>query len=159
MNATRVDRLAESDWRLFAALRLRALGDTLGTRDPQHESEAAFTAAQWRRRLRSHAQFAAFLADRPVGLIGAQQERDDSVYLYSLWLEPEVRGHGLAATLLRAAIDWARDAGARTVTLRVHAANDTARAVYAGLGFVVAGPASDAAAEPTDEIVMVRDVS
>ena len=105
----RVARLTESDWRVFAVVRLRALTDSLGENDPQYRQEAAFTAAQWRRRLRDHAQFAALIGDRPVGLIGAQQENPESVYLYSLWLDPAARGQGLARPLVAAAVDWARD--------------------------------------------------
>ena len=89
-------------------MRLRALTDSLGADDPQYQREVAFTAAQWRRRLRDHAQFAALLDDRPVGLIGAQQENAETVYLYSLWLDPAARGHGLARSLVAAAVDWAR---------------------------------------------------
>jgi len=106
----RVARLTESDWRVFAGVRLRALTDSLGENDPQFQQEAAFTAAQWRRRLRDHAQFAALIGNRPVGLIGAQQENAETVYLYSLWLDPTARGHGLARPLVGAAVDWARDA-------------------------------------------------
>jgi hypothetical protein len=89
----RVARLTEADWQVFAGVRLRALTDSLGERDPQYQQEAAFTAAQWRRRLRDHAQFAALIGDRPVGLIGAQLENAETVYLYSLWLDPAARGH------------------------------------------------------------------
>ena len=87
----RVTRLTESDWQLFAGVRLRALTDSLGADNPQYRQESSFTAAQWRRRLRDHAQFAALLGDRPVGLIGAQQENAETVYLYSLWLDPAAR--------------------------------------------------------------------
>jgi ribosomal protein S18 acetylase RimI-like enzyme len=133
----RVARLAESDWRVFAVVRLRALTDSLGETDPQYRKEVAFTAAQWRRRLREHAQFAALRDDRPVGLIGAQQENPESVYLYSLWLEPLARGQGLARPLVTAAVDWARDRQARTVRLRVAVDNAAARGVYDSLGFIV----------------------
>lgn len=132
----RVARLTESDWRLFATVRLRALTDSLGTDDPQYKQESAFTAAQWRRRLRDHAQFAALLDNRPVGLVGAQQESAESVYLYSLWLDPAARGHGLARPLVAAAVDWARDQQARIVTLRVAVSNTVARSVYESLGFL-----------------------
>jgi ribosomal protein S18 acetylase RimI-like enzyme len=133
----RVARLTEADWRVFAGVRLRALTDSLGERDPQYQQEAAFTAAQWRRRLRDHAQFAALIGNRPVGLIGAQLETAETVYLYSLWLDPAARGHGLARSLVAAAVDWARDRRARTVTLRVAADNAVARGVYEGLGFIL----------------------
>ena len=141
----RVTRLAESDWRLFATVRLRALTDSLGVDDAQYRQECTFTAAQWRRRLRDHAQFAALLNERPVGLIGAQQENAETVYLYSLWLDPAARGHGLARPLVAAAVDWARDRQARLVTLRVAVDNTVARAVYESLGFApVAGNGTNA---------------
>lgn len=143
MSVPTVTRLAESDWRVFAALRLRALDDTLGTRDQQYRQEVAFTAAQWRRRLRAHAQFAVLVDDHLVGLIGAQRQSTESVYLYSLWLEPGMRGRGLGHQLVSAAVDWARSQRARFVTLRVDAANAAARGVYEELGFdVVEGPAT-----------------
>lgn len=151
-----VTRLAETDWRAFAALRLQALADTLGEGDPQHRDESTFTAAQWRRRLRVHAQFAAFVNDRPVGLIGAQRENAASVYLYSLWLEPGVRRNGLGRALVSTAVDWARAEGAGTVTLRVRATNHAAMGVYEGLGFRIV-PASDAG--QTTEVVMALALS
>jgi RimJ/RimL family protein N-acetyltransferase len=135
---TRVARLTESDWQLFSVVRLRALTDSLGADDPQCRQEASFTAAQWRRRLRDHAQFAALIDDRPVGLISAQQENAETVYLYSLWLDPDARGHGLARPLVAAALDWARRQRARRVTLRVAEDNAVARSVYESLGFSVA---------------------
>jgi ribosomal protein S18 acetylase RimI-like enzyme len=150
-----VRRLAETDWRAFAALRLQALADTLGEGDPQHRDESTFTAAQWRRRLRVHAQFAAVVGDRPVGLIGAQRESAASVYLYSLWLEPGARRRGLGRALVAAAVQWARAEGARTVTLRVHTDNAAAKGVYEGLGF---HPVAAAGAEHPTEIVMALDV-
>jgi ribosomal protein S18 acetylase RimI-like enzyme len=133
----RVARLTESDWQVFADVRLRALTDSLGENDPQYQHESTFTAAQWRRRLRDHAQFAALIGNRPVGLIGAQLENAETVYLYSLWLDPTARGHGLARPLVAAAVDFARDRRARTVTLRVAADNTVARGVYESLGFTV----------------------
>jgi ribosomal protein S18 acetylase RimI-like enzyme len=147
----RVERLTESDWRVFAGVRLRALTDSLGESDPQFKQEAAFTAAQWRRRLRDHAQFAALIDDRPVGLIGAQLENAETVYLYSLWLDPAARGHGLARALVDAAVGWARDRQARTVKLRVAAENAVARSVYESMGFMLTAAETHG---PRDEVAM-----
>jgi ribosomal protein S18 acetylase RimI-like enzyme len=151
-----VARLTESDWQVFARVRLRALTDALGADDPQYQQEAAFTAAQWRRRLREHAQFAALIGSRPVGLIGAQQENAETVYLYSLWLDPAARGNGLARPLVAAAVDWARDRRARIVTLRVAHDNAAARSVYESLGFTVATAET---ASPRGEVAMSLSVS
>lgn len=151
MTAPRIARVTESQWRAFATLRLRALEDTLGHDDPQFRHEVTFTAAQWRRRVRAHAQFAAMIDDRMVGLIGAQRQRSDSVYLYSLWLEPAVRHRGLARELLTAAVEWARRERVSTVTLRVDTGNDAARSVYESHGFTVD---PDATRRHDDEVTM-----
>jgi ribosomal protein S18 acetylase RimI-like enzyme len=156
VSGARIARLAESDWQVFAGVRLRALTESLGQKDPQYQQEVAFTAAQWKRRLREHAQFAALIGNRPVGLIGAQPENADTVYLYSLWLDPTARGQGLARPLVAAAVDWARDRKARMVTLRVAADNALARGVYESLGFtatIVESPS------PRNEVPMSLTVS
>ncbi|MFL6083857.1 MAG: GNAT family N-acetyltransferase [Mycobacterium sp.] len=151
----RVERLTESDWRVFAGVRLRALTDSLGENDPQYQHEASFTAAQWRRRLRDHAQFAVLIGNRTVGLIGAQLENPETVYLYSLWLDPTARGQGLARPLVAAAVDWARDRRARTVTLRVAADNAVARGVYESLGFILTVTETPG---PRNEVAMTLSV-
>lgn len=156
MNGATIARLTESDWRVFAGVRLRALTDSLGENDPHYRQESSFTAAQWRRRLRDHAQFAALIDNRPVGLIGAQQEDAETVYLYSLWLDPAARGQGLARHLVSAAVDWARGRKARTVTLRVSTENALARGVYESLGFTTAVVEN---ASPRDEVAMSLRVS
>jgi len=156
MAQARIARLTETDWRAFAGVRLRALTDSLGAEDPQYRYESTFTAAQWRRRLRAHAQFAAVVGNRPVGLIAAQRQSSESVYLYSLWLDPEARGRGLGRTLVAEAVGWARSQRVRRVTLRVHVDNEAARAVYDSLGFTVsAGESGDTG----DEITMTLNVN
>jgi RimJ/RimL family protein N-acetyltransferase len=154
---TTVTRLGQSDWRVFAVMRLRALTEILGERDPQYQLEVTFTAARWRRRLRDHAQFALLVDGHPVGLIAAQRQTRQSVYLYSLWLDPVARGQGLARVLVTAAVDWARDQRATTVTLRVASGNVAARAVYLSVGFADVAAAENT--EATDEIVMKLSVS
>lgn len=155
MAQVRVARLTETDWRAFAGMRLRALTDSLGAHDEHYERERAFTAAQWRRRLRAHAQFAVVVDNRPVGLIGAQRQNTESIYLYSLWLDPAARGRGLARTLVAAAVDWARSQRVLRVTLRVKVDNAAARAVYESLGFTA--NAADTGAAP--EITMTLNVT
>ena len=150
MTAQHVTRLTEADWRQFAVVRLRALTDSLGVDDAQYRHESSFTAAQWRRRLREHAQFAVLVEGRPVGLISAQRQHPRSVYLYSLWLDPDARGHGLARPLVEAAVDWARSQRVHTVTLRVAADNAVARAVYESVGFRI----SAATVGPRHELAM-----
>jgi RimJ/RimL family protein N-acetyltransferase len=135
VNATRVARLTEDDWAVFAELRLHALSDAFGIDDNQYRHESRFTEGEWRHRISEHTPFAAWLSGRPVGMIAAHRENNDTVYLYSLWLDPAVRGHGLAHHLLAATLDWARELRARTVYLRVSTDNVAARSVYERFGF------------------------
>ena len=159
MSAIEVTRLTEADWRRFAALRLRALADSVGVEDAQYIAEVDFTGTQWRRRLRAHAQFTAAEGDRLVGLLGAQRATVESVYLYSLWTEPSARRRGVARTLLSTAVDWARELRARTVSLRVDPRNTAAANAYTELGFHVDGPWCGAPADTADEITMTLTLS
>ena len=156
-----VIRLTEADWRTFAALRLRALAESTGTDDAEYRAEMSFTGTQWRRRLRAHAQFALARDDRLVGLIAAHRASPGSVYLYSLWTDPAERGRGVARTLLTAAIDWGRELGTHTVTLRVHRDNAAALGVYQALGFVVTADAAAGSQSPSpaDELTMALTLS
>jgi ribosomal protein S18 acetylase RimI-like enzyme len=91
--------------------------------------------------------------DHLVGLIGAQRQSAEAVYLYSLWLEPGMRGRGLGRDLVAAAVEWARNQRARVVTLRVDVANAAARGVYEQLGFGVTETSTAA-----DELTMSLSV-
>ncbi|WP_330457361.1 GNAT family N-acetyltransferase [Streptomyces sp. NBC_00820] len=51
----------------------------------------------------------------------------------------EARGHGVGRALVRAAIDSAREQGARRITLRVLGHNTPARGLYTAEGFEVEG--------------------
>lgn len=153
--AVRVVRLGEDDWQVFAVLRLRALAEALGVEDPHYRQETGFGADTWRQRLRHHAQFAALVDHRAVGLIGAHRESPEAVYLYSLWLHPGARGRGLGRGLVAAAVDWARAEGAAVVRLRVAEDNHRARRVYAGLGFAV----TDTGPAPPGELTMALRLS
>jgi ribosomal protein S18 acetylase RimI-like enzyme len=144
--AVRITRLTESDWEQFAELRLRALADTFGTADPQYVVEAHYSPADWHRRLRDHAQFVALLAGEAVGMVAVYQESADTAYVYSLWLDPGVRGRGLGGLLVATALDWARRRGVRTATLRMAPDNAAARRVYERLGFTEV-PTGGAASE------------
>jgi len=90
-----------------------------------------------------------------VALIAAQLENAETVYLYSLWLDPAARGRGLARPLVAKAVDWARVRRARTVTLRVAADNAVARGIYKSLGFTL-----NPAESPSDrgEVAMILNV-
>ena len=61
------------------------------------------------------------------------------VYVRGLAVAPAHRGRGIGRALIEAAVDAARERGARRITLRVLAPNAPARALYEACGFAVEG--------------------
>ena len=61
------------------------------------------------------------------------------VYMRGLAVAPEHQGRGVGRALVEAAVDAARERGARRLTLRVLAENAPARRLYQACGFVVEG--------------------
>ncbi|NKX45181.1 GNAT family N-acetyltransferase [Roseicyclus persicicus] len=72
--------------------------------------------------------------DKPAGTAFAAIH-DGVAMLHALEVLPAHRRKGLAATMMRAAADWARGAGAGTVAVLVTSGNRPARGLYASLGF------------------------
>jgi ribosomal protein S18 acetylase RimI-like enzyme len=79
-----------------------------------------------------------------------------------LAVAPDHQGRGLGRALVHAALDAARERGARKVTLRVLAPNTAARALYESCGFVVEGVRRDEFlldGRYVDDVLMARDLS
>ncbi len=76
-------------------------------------------------------------ADTPVGCVVVTAPSDGSVEIKRLWVDPAVRGRGVASALVRAALDHAGEAGAGTVLLSVWEWRTNAIALYERLGFTV----------------------
>ncbi|MEK6721849.1 MAG: GNAT family N-acetyltransferase [Chloroflexota bacterium] len=82
-----------------------------------------------------------FVVERAAGdvlgvvRIGTDPEEPASGHVYSLYVHPEMQGHGLGARLLAAADNRFRRDGRDVATLWVFAANDGAQRFYARLGW------------------------
>ena len=88
-------------------------------------------------------------------LIDVEYDPLDPVVDVRTALDPAARGLGLARPLVAAAVDWARDRRARTVTLQVAADNAVARGVYESLGFTVTSAETRG---PQNEVAMSLSV-
>jgi putative acetyltransferase len=75
-------------------------------------------------------------ADGPVGCV-VVAPIDGSVEIKRLWVDPVVRGRGVASALVRAALRHAEEAGVDTVRLSVWEWRANAIALYERLGFTV----------------------
>lgn len=78
------------------------------------------------------------VADRPAGAAFVACH-DSTAMLHALEVRPAARRQGLGGHLLRAAANWASDAGATTLGLVVTERNAAARALYDRLGMQVVG--------------------
>jgi ribosomal-protein-alanine acetyltransferase len=63
----------------------------------------------------------------------------DEVELQGIAVDPTVRRRGIGAALLETLVEWAREAGYRTLHLEVRAGNLPALALYRHFGFVQVG--------------------
>lgn len=135
-----VRRLGGEDWEVLRAVRLLALDDApyafMGTLD----DERAQPEAAWRERVVEQAWFVAVHREKPAGVAAGGQLREpqpDVRTLRSMWVEPGLRGTGIADRLVGAVADWARGDGARELTLWALDAATRAQAFYARAGFHV----------------------
>jgi ribosomal protein S18 acetylase RimI-like enzyme len=142
-------------------VRLGALQDAPTAFASTYEREAAFGDAAWVARLTSGSS--TFLARRggaTVGICTGLPPCDDVVELVAMWVDPAVRGSGVAAELVHAVSAWAADLGADRVHLSVAGTNGRARRFYEKLGFVLTGEQQPLPSDPgVQEFGMVRSIS
>lgn len=150
MSDLRIDVATADDWERVRAVRLAALDDApdafWATLDEERERpESAWRA--WIDRDRSATLLAVLDDDagsRDVGLavVGPHHELAGVGGLYSVWIDPVVRGRGAGDALLRHAVDHARELGYPRVLLDVGDHNRAAIALYERAGFAPTGRTS-----------------
>ncbi|HSL10447.1 MAG TPA: GNAT family N-acetyltransferase [Actinomycetota bacterium] len=141
-------RIARADdWRAFREIRLRALQDAPDAFGGTHAAAAAEPDAYWRGWILGdgwNGRVRSWVADdrgRFRGMaVGARFDADPStVNLFGMWVEPDVRGTGVATRLVGMVEAWARGQGATRLVLWVSDGNGRAAAFYAKLGFAPTG--------------------
>jgi ribosomal protein S18 acetylase RimI-like enzyme len=127
-------------------MRLRALRDAPDAFATKVEEVEDRPSEWWSRRLASShaATFVAVSEGRDIGLVvGAPfQGRVNTAGLFAMWVEPEMRGSGVADSLVGAVVDWARAAGFRRLVLEVADENVAAIRLYERNGFIATGATS-----------------
>jgi ribosomal protein S18 acetylase RimI-like enzyme len=139
--------LAPHEWPVYRALRLRSLADAPDAFATTLAEQEAHAPDTWAARFSAAAAsgndrpLIALWDGTPAGLVWAKVDGDDAhvVNIFQMWVAPEARGRGIAAVLLREAVDWARSKKARAVHLSVTCGNSSAVRLYERAGFESAG--------------------
>ncbi|WP_367136975.1 N-acetyltransferase family protein [Saccharothrix sp. HUAS TT1] len=142
----RLRRLGPADWATWRDIRLTALGSDPAAFGSTLELERGFDEARWRELLAPERGVRVVAEDpEPVGLLAGvpHEHHPDVLYLYSMWVKPEFRRRGVGEALMSDALSWARERGWARVQLRVFRGNETARRLYARLGFAGEGEIMD----------------
>ncbi|ONI89505.1 GNAT family N-acetyltransferase [Saccharothrix sp. ALI-22-I] len=139
-------RLGPADWATWRDIRLTALSSDPEAFGSALAVEREFDEARWRELLRpGHGVNVVAEAPEPVALVAGvpHEEHLGVLYLYSMWVKPEFRRQGIGEALVADVLEWAREHGWTLVRLRVFQGNETARRLYARLGFVGNGEIMD----------------
>lgn len=79
----------------------------------------------------------------------------DELHINNLAIRPEFRRQGCATTLLEQVMAAAAEQGGRRATLEVRRSNDSARRIYARLGFEVAGVRRNYYEKPVEDALIL----
>jgi GNAT superfamily N-acetyltransferase len=141
-----IQRITPQNVQVFKAVRLRALQDSPFAFGSTYARESQFTDDEWLLRARNWdgvkgAGFLALDEKEACGVAGSFLDENDSTQarLVSMWTAPTHRMRGVGALLVRAAEDWARNAGAGAMRLMVTSHNPSAQLFYERLGFTFTG--------------------
>jgi RimJ/RimL family protein N-acetyltransferase len=157
-----VDRIESDDWPLLRELRLRALADSMQWFAADRRTEAAYTEADWRARIDEGEWGAAVVDGTAVGLVGVavvEPERGADCWIHGWWVDPGVRGTGIAHRML----DWldqvALEQGWQRQGLGVWEDNIDAQGAFSSLGFQAGGPPQPSSRQPgKNYVAMYRAV-
>lgn len=145
----RIRRFTAREWPAYRALRLRSLADAPEAFGSSFQAEEAWAQELWMARLTAASvsgRDCPLVAESAgpdgavtdmLGLLWAKCDAEDAgiVNLFQMWVAPEARGHGVAATLVDEALAWARSIRAHTVRLGVVCSNQAAIRLYLRKGF------------------------
>jgi GNAT superfamily N-acetyltransferase len=143
VTAIEIRRAGVDDWQTVREIRLRALQDAPDAFASTYQEEHDFADAVWIQRLSGDSvTFLAYhggFGPSPIGICVGLPDGTDVTELVAMWVDPRLRGQGVATPLINAILEWAAARGARQVRLWVTETNDRAARCYLRNGFAFTG--------------------
>lgn len=162
---TDIRRIRASEGTKLRAIRLRALADSPSAFGSTLAETETRPVSHWDNRARDDAAgqnsalFVAEEGDDWIGLVGGMiEEAEDArtsddggpvAVVFSMWVDPAYRGHGIGQRLVERVIAWARERGLGTALLWVTESNLSAIALYTRCGFRSTGETQPLPSNPT----------
>lgn len=141
MSDVTVHALGGDDWQAYRQMRLAALRESPEAFVSSYDEEKDYDEDFWRLRMSRSTRLVAVQDTQPVGIVSIGQSSDEDVAeLFGMWVEPTLRGAGVARALTEEAARHAQATGHRALQLWVPSDNGRAVAFFSGHGF-----------RPTDE--------
>jgi ribosomal protein S18 acetylase RimI-like enzyme len=136
-----IRRVESEDWERLRDVRLRALASDPDAFLETVEEARTFPDERWRERARPSDDDVTFVYGQNeafAGMVSAFVDDNDpeTVHLVGMWVEPDLRGSGVARELVERIIEWSRGHGRARVVLSVEAGNRRAARLYEKCGFV-----------------------
>jgi GNAT superfamily N-acetyltransferase len=165
MTAT-IRLLGPEDVESFRRIRLEALRAEPDSFASSAEDWEKLSDDEWRRRMTDSSVFVAFRDGGPVGIMGLLRQRTSKMAhratLVMVYVRAQLRGSGLAASLLETVTAHARSQGIRQLELSVSAENPKALGFYGREGFVPVGRIPGGCirnGREVDDLIMVRRIA
>jgi ribosomal protein S18 acetylase RimI-like enzyme len=162
-----IGRVRPEEAALLRALRLRALETDPVAFGSTHAEVARRDDGHWRTWAAQHSAgderctLIAIQNGQPAGLVRAERDpaRPAVFWIYSLWVAPEARRHGLGRRLLAGAEEWIGASGGRQVELDVVDRETAAVRLYERAGYQPEGRQAPAREPGTTELGMQKTLA
>ncbi|YAL83767.1 N-acetyltransferase family protein [Dermacoccaceae bacterium W4C1] len=147
MTAITVRALGDDDWQVYRDIRLTALQDSPEAFAASHQTEQEFDEQFWRQRMARSRRLVAEQEGRLVGVVSVgtivdTEDLDENGNatevlgeLFGLWVDPALRGQGVAWKLVQAGVDQARHEERSHVAYWVGVDNGRGVAFASSFGF------------------------
>ncbi len=136
-----IERLQPGEGARLKALRRASVVDSPDAFGATLQSIEERDLAGYEQQIHDLATFVAVEKGVDVGIVRGVPDEDDpgAGWLFSMWVSPDYRGHGVASQLIDVVVGWAREAGLKRLKLDVVDTNVAAIKLYERHGFLPTG--------------------